>query len=188
MPSKRSRCAVVLVDVISEFDFEDADQLLAHARPATRRIQRFVERARRTDTPVVYVNDNDNRWDESFDGRVARVLQGDSPGQPIAEALRPRAGDLSVLKPKHSAFHATALEYLLAHHAIEEIVFVGWQAHLCILVSAYDAHMLGYRVTAPRDCVASNTSDQIETALHVMESAVEADTRSSVDIDFADGR
>ncbi|HEX8386016.1 MAG TPA: hypothetical protein VF576_07525, partial [Rubricoccaceae bacterium] len=54
--------ALVLIDVLSGFDFPDGDQLLVHAGPAMDRIAGLKQRAKRAGVPVVYVNDNVGLW------------------------------------------------------------------------------------------------------------------------------
>jgi nicotinamidase-related amidase len=63
--------------------------------------------------PVVYFNDNFGRWQSDWRKVVAACLADDSPGRAVAERLRPRDGDLFVLKPMHSGFHGTPLDELL---------------------------------------------------------------------------
>jgi nicotinamidase-related amidase len=50
--------ALLLVDVINDFDFPEANQLLKYARPMARNLLRLKRRAQKAGVPVVYVNDN----------------------------------------------------------------------------------------------------------------------------------
>ena len=49
--------ALVLIDVINDFDFPRAEALLRYARPAARRIAALKDRAKRRRLPVIYAND-----------------------------------------------------------------------------------------------------------------------------------
>src|SRR5437764_11561281 len=50
--------ALLLIDVINDFDFPEADQLLKYARPMVRNLVRQKRRAQKAGVPVIYVNDN----------------------------------------------------------------------------------------------------------------------------------
>ena len=64
--SGRKRDALVLIDVINDFDFPKAEALLRHALPAAERIAALKERARRARIPTIYANDNFGRWRSDF--------------------------------------------------------------------------------------------------------------------------
>lgn len=50
--------ALLLIDVINDLDFPEANQLLRFARPMARKILRLKDRAKKAGLPVIYVNDN----------------------------------------------------------------------------------------------------------------------------------
>ncbi len=54
--------ALLLVDVINDFDFEDSAKLLRHALPAAERIAALKKRLRARGIPAIYVNDNFGQW------------------------------------------------------------------------------------------------------------------------------
>ncbi len=58
--------ALLVIDVINDFNFPEADQLLEHARPMVRNLVRLKRRAQKGGAPVVYVNDNFGRWKSGF--------------------------------------------------------------------------------------------------------------------------
>ncbi|NMM77735.1 hypothetical protein B2J88_25420 [Rhodococcus sp. SRB_17] len=63
--------------------------------------------------------------------------------------LAPGTGDLTVLKPRHSAFFATPLDMLLREIGGEKIVLVGLAADMCVHFMAVDAFMRGDAVGVP---------------------------------------
>ena len=69
--------------------------------------------------------------------------------------MRPDRRDYFILKPKHSAFFSTPLELLLEHLGARTLILTGLLADSCILFTAQDAHLRGYRVVVPSDCVAA---------------------------------
>jgi len=62
----KHKFALLLIDVINDFDFPEADQLLKYARPMARHLLRLKRRAQKAGVPVVYVNDNFGRWKSDF--------------------------------------------------------------------------------------------------------------------------
>src|ERR1700694_1756411 len=54
----RSPVALVLIDVINDFDFPDGARLLRNALPIVPRVARLKARASLAGIPAIYVNDN----------------------------------------------------------------------------------------------------------------------------------
>ncbi len=54
--------ALLLIDVINDLDFPEADKLLTHALPMARQIAALKKRSKQARIPVVYVNDDFGRW------------------------------------------------------------------------------------------------------------------------------
>src|SRR3954470_11767472 len=103
----KSETALLLIDVINDLDFPEANQLLRFARPMARKLLRLKERARKAGIPVIYVNDNFGRWQSDFRRQVRHCLREESKGHEIVSLLRPEDDDYFVLKPKHSGFFST---------------------------------------------------------------------------------
>jgi nicotinamidase-related amidase len=76
----KHRFALLLIDVVNDFDFPEADQLLKHARPMARILLRLKRRAQKAGVPVIYVNDNFGQWKSDFRRTVDDcVTQGRGP-------------------------------------------------------------------------------------------------------------
>lgn len=176
--------ALILIDVINGFAFPGSGPLVRAASKAAPRIARLAERAREAGAPVIYVNDNFGRWRSDFKATVRACAAPGQPGRPIVERLRPHADDYFVLKPQHSGFYSTALERLLTHLGARTLILTGFAANLCVVFTANDAHMRGYRLVVPEDCTASNTPALTRNALGHMRTALHADTRASSRLDF----
>jgi nicotinamidase-related amidase len=172
--------ALLLIDVINDFDFPEADELLEFAEPMARRLKRLKERARRAGVPVIYINDNFGRWQSNFAALVNHCLKG--RGKRIVGLLRPKQRDYFVLKPKHSAFYSTTLDVLLRYLGTERLIITGIAANICVLFTANDAYMRDFEILIPQDCVASNTKAANDYALKQMETILKADIRPSGDI------
>ena len=48
----------------------------------------------------------------------------------MARLLAPTPQDLVILKPQHSAFHATPLQHLLGQMKTRQLTIVGWAADI----------------------------------------------------------
>ena len=101
-------------------------------------------------------------------------------GKPIAELLEPEDEDYFVLKPKHSGFHSTTLEVLLAHLGASTLILTGIAGNFCVLFTAHDAYMRDFKLVVPRDCLASEAEADNRHALEHMANACKADTRAFI--------
>lgn len=180
-----SRVALLLIDWINDLDFASGERLLRRALPAAKATAALRRRAKASGVPVVYCNDNFGRWRSDFRSTLEHCLRAGVRGQPLAELLAPDEDDYFVLKPKHSGFHSTSLELLLAHLGARTLVLTGIAGNMCVMFTAHDAHMRDYRILVPRDCVASETESDDRQALEQMEKSCQADTGPSTGIDFA---
>jgi nicotinamidase-related amidase len=176
--------ALILIDVINDFDFPRAERLLRYALPASRKIATLKGRAKRSRVPVIYANDNFGRWRSDFRQQIEHCMAKDRPGRAIVELLKPDDDDYFVLKPMHSAFFSTTLEVLLERLQIQRLVLAGFAADICVLYTANDAYMRDFKVAVPSDCVASETRRQYRFAIDHMTDRLKADTRASDKIRF----
>ena len=182
--SERKRDALVLIDVINDFDFPRAEALLGYALPAAERIATLKERARRSQIPIIYANDNFGRWRSDFRQQIEHCLKEGRRGAHIVELLKPAEDDYFVLKPMHSGFFSTTLDVLLERLQVQRLVLTGFAADICVLYTANDAYMRDFKVAVPSDCVASETKRQYRFALEHMTRRLKADTRPSDKIRF----
>jgi nicotinamidase-related amidase len=176
--------ALILIDVINDFDFPRAAQLLRYALPASRKIATLKGRAKRSRVPVIYANDNFGRWRSDFRQQIEHCMAENRPGRAIVELLKPDEDDYFVLKPMHSAFFSTTLEVLLERLQIQRLVLTGFAADICVLYTANDAYMRDFKVAVPCDCIASETKRQYRFALDHMNERLKADTRASEKVRF----
>jgi nicotinamidase-related amidase len=175
-----ARSALLLVDVVNPLDFPGSEELLVHARPAARRIAALRRRAAGAGLPTIYVNDNFDCWHLGFRDLVERVRSGTGPGRILLEDLAPDpARDYFVLKPMHSGLFHTALEVLLRRLAVERLILTGFAGDICVLFTAADAHMRGFALAVPGDCIASQRAEDNRRALEQMERLLAADIRPS---------
>ncbi len=179
-----SEIALLLIDVINDFEFEGGEELFRHALPAAQNIARLKERARQAQVPVIYVNDNFGRWRSDFKRIVTHCLREPVRGRPVAELLEPDEDDYFVLKPKHSGFFSTSLELVLKYLGVHTLVLAGFAGNNCVLFTANDAYMRDYNLIIPADCTASLKQEENDYALRQMQTVLKADIRSSAEVDF----
>jgi nicotinamidase-related amidase len=180
----KSEIALVLIDLINDLDFPEAEELLRYARPMARKILRLKQRAKKAGVPVIYVNDNFGRWRSDFRRQVVHCLRDKSRGHEIVSLLQPEEDDYFVLKPKHSGFFSTTLETLLRYLGSRKLILTGIAGNFCVLFTANDAYMRDYELVIPSDCTVSNTAKENRQALALMRKFLKADTRPSTGVRF----
>jgi nicotinamidase-related amidase len=181
---QNSRVALLMLDVITDFEFEDGDALLARTRPVAERLAKFRKRAKRAGTAVIYVNDNFGRWQEDFKTIVEEFTRPEAKGRDVVEMLRPEPDDYYVLKPHRSAFYSTSLMLLLEKLGATKLIVTGVTTDICVLFTANDAYMRGFDLHVPSDCVAAVKEKYDTEALDFIRRVLKADTRPSDKIRF----
>jgi nicotinamidase-related amidase len=169
--------ALLIVDVINDFDFPEAKQLMRYAPAMARKIDKLKARAKRAGIPCIYVNDNFGRWRSDLRSLVEHCRKGRA--QEIVDLLRPEKDDYFVLKPKHSGFFSSTLETLLRYLGAERLIITGIAGNYCVLFTANDAYMRDYKLIVPSDCCASNTAKENRDALVLMKNYLKADVTQS---------
>jgi nicotinamidase-related amidase len=155
--------ALLVVDVFNTFEHDDAERLLASFRDRGAAMARTIETARETDVPVIYVNDDRDRWDSDAPALVRAAADG--PGGDVLRDLLPRPGDHVLLKHRYSAFDHTALDLLLESKSAERVVVVGAATEGCVVQTALDARELGLKATILAGACATTDEELEETAL-----------------------
>jgi nicotinamidase-related amidase len=178
----KSKAALLLIDVINDFDFPEGEELLRLAMPAGKNIAALKKRAKATGIPAVYVNDNFGRWQSDFKKIVAHSRN--ARGKDFVEMVLPDEHDYFVLKPKHSGFYSTSLQLVLTHLGAEHLILTGIAGNNCVLFTANDAYMRDFKIFIPSDCVVSNTEEENLHALKQMETVLKADTTPGAELDL----
>ena len=177
-----SRRALLILDMISEFQFVDWKPVLAAARRVAPRIARLRARANSSGIPVIYVNDTRDAWESDQTRFMKRCLAPGARGQDVAQQLAPAGRDWFMFKPRHSAFYATPLGEILDQLQVRELILTGLTSHQCVLFTAMDAYVRNFTVAAPRDCIGAPTSAQTRHALFLLEEALQARTAASTNL------
>jgi nicotinamidase-related amidase len=173
------KTALLVVDMITTYDFDGADKLLDSASEAVPNIAALVERARDEGVDVVYVNDNYGDWRSSSTALVEKALE--SEHRDLLEPIAPDDDSLFVFKPRHTCFYETPLEYLLGQRDVDRVVFTGQATEQCILYSALDAYVRHFQVAVATDAVAHIHGDLARSALKMMELNMRAELCRAAD-------
>lgn len=132
--------ALMIIDVqVGMFDPNDpvyrGEELLEN-------IRQLIDKARSTDTTVIYVQHNEG---------VGEQLESGTPDWTLHPSIRPNEGDVVIQKFTPDSFYKTNLQEELEKHSIQEIVICGLQTEVCIDTTCRRAFSSGYKVTLVRD-------------------------------------
>lgn len=155
--------ALLVVDVFDDFAHDDAEPLLASFRERGEAMAQAVAAARDAGVPVIYANDDRDRWDGDAPGLAREATEG--PGGDVIRELLPRAGDRVLLKHRYSAFDHTALELLLEAESTERVFVMGAATEGCVVQTALDAREHGLKATILADACATADAELEATAL-----------------------
>ena len=179
----KSGAALLLIDVINDFEFPEGEQLLQLALAVGRNIAQLKQRAKAAGIPAIYVNDNFGRWQSDFK-KIVDHCRNEGRGKEFVELLLPGEDDYFVLKPKHSGFYSTTLALLLTHLTTKNLILTGIAGNNCVLFTANDAYMRDFKIFVPSDCIVSNTEQENDHALKQMENVLKADTTIAAELDL----
>jgi nicotinamidase-related amidase len=159
---------LLVVDVFNDFEHEDGGLLFASFQERVPAMAEAIAAARAGEIPIVYVNDQLERWDADAPGLVRAALSARYSGDVIAP-LAPKPGDRFVLKPRYSGFDHTALALLLRELEIERILLIGSATEGCVVQTGIDAREAGFKVTIVADACATSDPALAEVALRYAE-------------------
>jgi len=178
---KPAGIALVLIDFINLLP-GDSSGLGPRAVRAARRTALLKQRAKAERIPVIYANDHLGDWRSDFPSLVKKCENASGHPRELAEILCPGKDDYSVLKPMHSAFYGTPLEFLLDELDVRCLILTGLEADICVLFTGQDAHMRRFSLWIPADCVASRSERRLKSALEFMRENLKATTQPTTTV------
>jgi nicotinamidase-related amidase len=163
--------AVVVVDMQNGFCHPDGSLHAPGSEAAVEPCARLVDRAREAGASVVFTRDvhppeqfADNHYYDEFDRWGEHVVEGSWEAE-LVEGLSPREGELVVVKHTYDAFHRTELEGWLDAHGVNELLFCGTLANVCVLHTAGSAGLRDYRPMLVGDAIGYIEESDREYAL-----------------------
>jgi nicotinamidase-related amidase len=161
------RDALIVVDMLNDYEHEDADLLVQSVRECLPNIRSMIEAAREGDALLAYVNDCYGDWSANARSLAEHARAGRA--RELIDPIAPAADDPFVIKARHSIFYQTQVEYMLRQEGIGRIVLVGQVTEQCILYSALDGYVRHFEVAVVPDAVAHIREDLARAALEMME-------------------
>ena len=158
--------ALLLVDVVKDFEHEDGDELLESYRRRHGALVALLDAARTSGMPVVYANDHGEHDDP---GAVVREAIEEGKAGELVAAVAPANGEPVVLKDGYSAFDGTRLSDLLDELGVQKVVLAGAATEMCVFQSALDAGRAGLEVLVRGDASATVDSENERIALDYLE-------------------
>lgn len=169
--------ALLIIDMINNFNFTHGEILSKKASTITAPILKLKQTFYQKNWPVIYVNDHYNLWKADIEKIISFCTNERSKG--LLKNIAPNDNDYFLIKPKHSAFYGTALTTLLQQLKVNTLVLTGIAGNICVLFTANDAYMREYSLFIPEDCIASNDDDDNKYALTMMHEVLKANTNSA---------
>ncbi|MGE7880369.1 isochorismatase family cysteine hydrolase [Peribacillus muralis] len=176
---KSTSFALLIIDMINDFQFKHGDMLLEHTKLIIDPILKLKKQMKEQGFPIIYVNDHYDLWQANFDKIIDRCKNDGNA--PLIERIKPQQDEFFLIKPKHSAFYGTALNTLLKRLKVETLIITGIAGNICVLFTANDAYMREYQLWIPEDCIASASEADNIYALKMMDHVLKASIRKSGD-------
>jgi nicotinamidase-related amidase len=170
------KAALLLIDFVNPLDFGGDHAFTLRALAAARMAAVLKTRARARGIPIVYANDNFGQWTSEFSSLVASIRATGGPARALVDSIAPEHGDYSILKPRHSAFFGTPLEFLLDEIKVRQLVLAGLATDICITFTANDAYLRKFELWIPSDCSAAETPRRHRQALEALRRTTKART------------
>src|SRR5262245_6756993 len=171
--------ALLIIDVINDFQCGEGEPVTRFVTHMAERIADLKKRAKAANVPCIYVNDNFGLWRSDRDDLVQYCSRESARCREVVQSLAPEKDDYFVLKPMLSGFYATVLDPLLRQLEVKTLILAGVCANVCVLFTAADGYMRGYKLVVPSDCVAAASGTDCGYALDQMRRIFKADVHLS---------
>ncbi|MDZ7849455.1 MAG: isochorismatase family cysteine hydrolase [Halodesulfurarchaeum sp.] len=163
--------AIVVVDMQNDFCHPDGALYAEASEAVIEPIAQLVSRSREAGAQVVFTRDvhppdqfEDAHYTDEFERWGEHVLEG-SWGAEIVADLSVEEDDHVVEKHTYDAFYGTDFETFLEKNGIEDLLFVGTLANVCVLHTAGSAALRDYKPVLVSDAVGYVDPDHRDYAL-----------------------
>jgi nicotinamidase-related amidase len=161
--------ALLVIDMLNDFVLEGAPLEVPDTRKIIPVVSREIREARKHGKPVIYVCDSHDENDPEFSrfGWPAHGVKG-TEGAEIVKDLAPEQEDIIIQKTSYSGFYKTGLDETLKKLKADSVRLTGCVTHICVLFTASDAVLRGYKVSVVEDGVAGIAKEDHDAALRIM--------------------
>lgn len=168
------KSALIVIDMQKDFCYPDGSLFGGeHIKNIFEPVNRAVQEARRK-MPVIFTQDWHRKDDVEFKIWPPHCI-ADTRGAEIIDEINVADEDYFIRKRRYSAFFATDLDLTLRELGIEKLYLTGVLTNICVLHTAGDAALRGYKVSVIKDCTAALTDYDYEYALHHMKNVFNAE-------------
>lgn len=168
--------AFVICDMLNDFVKKGSPLEVPMARTIISNINKEIKKARKKHIPIIYCCDAHKDKDPEFRLWPRHAVKG-TEGAEVIKQLKPHKEDYVVTKTSYSCFYKTSLDRLLKRLGRTELIITGVVTNICVLYTAADAYMRGYKVSIPQNCVAALTESEHQFALQQMKQLFHAEIR-----------
>ena len=166
-----TRTAVVVVDMQNAFCHPDGSLYAPDSEAAIEPVSTLVDRAHDAGASVVYTRDvhppeqfDDAHYYDEFERWGEHVLERSWDAE-LVDALDPQPTDHVVEKHTYDAFQQTELDGYLSARGIDDLLFCGTLANVCVLHSAGSAGLRDYRPIIVEDALGYLEADHRDYAV-----------------------
>jgi len=160
--------ALVIADMINDFlDPRGALYLGEAGRAIMPFVTAKIEAKRRLGAAIIFLADAHDPADQEFRRFPPHGIKG-TWGAEIIPELKVRTADYRVEKTYFSGLLETGLEDILQRQGVAEVHLLGVCTSICIMETARDLDLKGYRVVVYRAGVADLNQEDHEWALERM--------------------
>lgn len=152
------RRALLIIDMLHDYVDEGSPMEMPMARAIVQPLRQRLALERSRGTPIIYINDRHSEDDPDFRVWPRHAVRG-TDGARVIPPLAPQPQDRQIDRVSYSAFFETGLESLLNELGVTDLILAGQAADACVMMTAVDALMRGFRVEVPEQCVAGTTEE-----------------------------
>jgi len=160
--------ALVITDMLNDFlDPEGALYVGENGRSIIPFVAAKIQEMRREEAVIIFLADAHAADDPEFRRFPPHAILGTWGAQVIPE-LTVAPGDYVVVKKTFSGLFNTELRDILQREGVQEVHLVGVCTSICVMETARDLDLNGFRVVVYRDGVADLHQEDNEWALERM--------------------
>jgi nicotinamidase-related amidase len=165
--------ALLIIDMLNDFVLEGAPLEVPETRKVIPNIKKEIEKARAAGGPVIYICDAHAPDDAEFSkfDWPPHAVKG-TKGAEIVDELKPEKGDIVIEKTTYSGFYNTKLDETLKRLNVDSLRLTGCVTHICIMFTASDAVLRGYKVSVVEKGVAGLAKEDHNAALRIMKNVM----------------